>query len=82
MLAIVNVSPEDAPMRGLNQYELRINQRVICTFEHDRGVGNLSQCLRDAADAFDKRQKDIEDKHLNPEFLIDMFNRMQGSGVL
>lgn len=54
MLAIVNVSPEGAPITGTNKYEVRINSRVIATFEHDRKVGGAAQCLRDAADAVDK----------------------------
>ena len=77
MLAIVNVSDEDAPNLGVNKYELRINQRVMCEFEHDRGIGNLSECLRDAADAFDKRQKDIKERNLDPTHLVDMLLRMQ-----
>ncbi len=79
MLAIVNVSDEDAPTRGVNKYELRINQRVMCEFEHAHGVGNLSQCLRDAADAFDKRQKDIEERNLEPMYILDTLLRMQNS---
>lgn len=77
MIAIVNVSDEDTPICGVNKYELRINQRVMCEFEHDRDVGNLSQCLRDAADAFDKRQKEIEERNLEPKYLIDVLLRMQ-----
>ena len=73
MIAIVNVSDEDAPNTGINNYELRINRRVMCEFEHDRGIGNLSQCLRDAADAYDKKQKYIKE---NPNYLIDMLLRM------
>ena len=79
MLAIVNVSEEDTPTRGVNKYELRINNRVMCEFEHDRGIDNLSQCLRDAAEAFDKRQKDIEERNLDTTHLLDMLLRMQNS---
>ena len=54
MLAIVNVSPEDAPQYGINQYEVRVNNTVIASFEHDRQLGAAAQCLRDAADAVEK----------------------------
>ena len=37
---------------GLQQYELRINRRVIVTFEHVREDG-LATCLRQAAHAVD-----------------------------
>lgn len=58
MIAIVNVSPVDAPMTGKNTYEVRINQRVIATFEHDRKPDGAAQCLRDAADAIDRCRGD------------------------
>lgn len=54
MLAIVNVSPDDAPLTGRNKYEVRINSRVIATFEHDRQPDGAAQCLRDAADAIER----------------------------
>lgn len=54
MLAIVNVSPEGTPMIGLNNYEVRLNTRVIATFTHDRKPGHAAQCLRDAADAVER----------------------------
>ena len=79
MLAIVNVSDKDAPDRGINKYELRINRRVMCEFEHDRGIGNLSQCLRDAADAFDNQQKDTKEQNLDPTHLLDMLLRMKNN---
>ena len=57
MLAIVNVSPEDAPMIGVNQYEVRINKRVIASFEHHRKLNGAAQLLRDAADAVETAVK-------------------------
>ena len=57
MIVIVNVTP-DAPLKGLNKYEVRINQRVIAEFEHLRGEKGLSRRLRDAADAVDKAERD------------------------
>lgn len=77
MLAIVNVSPEDAPLTGPNQYEVRINRRVIATFEHDRQYGNAAQCLRDAADAVERCNAEQEKALL--ESLLPMFKRMQGA---
>ena len=74
MLTIVNVSPEDAPNAGMNQYEVRINKRVIATFEHDRQYGNAAQCLRDAADAVEKCRAERHDALL--QSLLPMFRRM------
>lgn len=54
MLVIVNVSPPNTPTTGINQYEVRVNQKVIASFKHDRQYMNAAQCLRDAADALEK----------------------------
>ncbi len=62
MIAIVNVSSEDTPTRGSNQYEVRINSKIICTFEHDRQYEGLAQCLRDAADAVDNHVENRNDR--------------------
>lgn len=51
MIAIVNVSKKPTPT-GPNDYELRINQNVVCTFTHKREEP-LSRCLRRAADAYE-----------------------------
>ena len=62
-IVIQNVSSDDAPMRGDNNYLIRINNSVICNFKHDRKPGGLSQCLRDAADAVDavgKNKMDVD----------------------
>ncbi len=74
MLAIVNVSPEDAPMTGINQYEVRVNHKVIATFEHDRQYGNAAQCLRDAADAIEKA--DAQKRKQLLESLLPVFGRV------
>lgn len=76
MLAIVNVSQEDAPTTGVNQYEVRINKRVIATFAHDRQYGNAAQCLRDAADAVEKCRSEHHAELL--QSLLPMFKRMSG----
>lgn len=70
MLAIVNVSPVDAPLTGPNQYEVRINSRVIATFEHDRRHNGAAQCLRDAADAVERCRE--EEKAALLEALLSM----------
>ncbi len=51
MIAIVNISSVDAPLVGLNKYEVRINDRVVTAFQHARRHDGLADCLRDAADA-------------------------------
>lgn len=53
-IIIQNISP-DAPLFGKNRYRIRINDRVICEFDHDRQISGLAQCLRDAADAVEER---------------------------
>ena len=57
MIAIVNISGSGAPETGLNKYEVRINQTVICQFIHYRKKNGLAVCLRDAADAVEKEEK-------------------------
>jgi len=51
MLAIVNVTEDDN--QELDDYEIRINQKVIGKFKHKREFNGAAQCLRDAADALD-----------------------------
>lgn len=65
MLAIVNVSPDDAPMTGRNKYEVRINRQAIATFWHDRKPDGAAQCLRDAADAIDRCREEEKEALLN-----------------
>ena len=78
MLAIVNVSPEDAPLIGRNRYEVRINRRVIATFEHDRQPDGAAQCLRDAADAVDRCR--AEEKVALLEALLNMTPNVKLNG--
>ncbi|MCP4526782.1 MAG: hypothetical protein GY833_12870 [Aestuariibacter sp.] len=71
MISIVNISDESAPLVGDNQYELRINNRVMTTFQHERSVDGLPRCLRDAADAMDaKRVKDAQ--RFNEDALLQL----------
>jgi len=51
MLAIVNVT-KDIPQE-IDDYEIRINRRVIGEFKHKREHNGAAQCLRDAANALD-----------------------------
>lgn len=52
MIAIVNVTIDDS--QELDDYEVRINKRVLTTFQHKRGIGGAARCLREAADAIDR----------------------------
>ena len=61
MLAIVNVTPEYKP-EGVNQYEVRINRRVLARFEHERTPNGAAQCLRDAADAVENCPVDNQEE--------------------
>ncbi len=49
-IIINNISDDQSPV-GVQDYELLINKKLICTFNHDRSHDGLAQCLRDAADA-------------------------------
>jgi len=81
MLAIVNVSPDDAPLTGTNKYEVRINRRVIATFEHARKPDGAAQCLRDAADAVERCR--AEDREALLKALLNMtpYAEIKGRGV-
>lgn len=74
MLAIVNVT-RNATKTGVNNYEVRVNDRVIATFEHNRNYGSAAQCLRDAADAVERCSEERQHKLLLS--LLPMFERMQ-----
>jgi len=50
MIQIINVGGN--PL-GVSEYSLRINDQELCQFEHNR-VKGLSQCLRDAAEAYER----------------------------
>ena len=54
-ITITNISNTDSPLFGVDDYQLRINNKVICKFKHKREVNGLAQCLRDAADAVDNK---------------------------
>ena len=73
MLAIVNVTENDS--QELDDYEIRVNARVIGRFKHMRGYEGAARCLRDAADALDARASTSSDELL--ESLIPVFKRMQ-----
>ena len=62
MLAIVNVTTDDT--QEFDDYEIRINAKVIGEFQHKRTIGGAAQCLRDAADALDANPHYRSDKLL------------------
>ena len=53
MIGIVNIGPHDGNPLGVRTYEVRINSRVITTFEHKRSDG-LAACLMAASEAVEK----------------------------
>lgn len=79
MIKVVNVSDVDAPLVGLNDYELRINDRVMVTFPHKRQTNGLSACLRDAADAMDA--KTIEDERRFNALILSQVANIPTSGL-
>lgn len=53
MIAIVNIGGD---LEGVCKYQLRINQKVITEFEHNR-LDDLGTCLRKAAKAADAHKQ-------------------------
>lgn len=70
MIQIVNVTPNPQPT-GLHTYEVRINGKVITTFEHYR-EDDLSTCLERAARAVGGR-KDEPYKY-DMQVIMDLLN--------
>lgn len=57
MITITNVGPFDDPHpEGLRNYELRVNKKLICKFQHVRKDG-LAVCLQLAAEAVEEAQQ-------------------------
>lgn len=53
-----------------HRYHLRVNDRLLCTFEHVRSNG-LAECLRRAADAWEKASEMPQKVSAPPIGLID-----------
>lgn len=49
-IIIQNISGDNFDYTGINQYQVRINNKVIAEFQHTRSDG-LAECLRLAAKA-------------------------------
>ncbi len=73
MLAIVNVTKDDH--QEVDDYELRVNRRVIAIFHHKRSYNGAAQCLRDAADALDAIPRDLDLEFLKS--LLPTFKQME-----
>lgn len=62
MIAIVNIGPKTDDPMGERNYEVRINEEVICYFKHNRSDG-LESCMYRAAEAVRKeneRRKNLQ----------------------
>ena len=58
MIAIVNTGPHvKSDIMGMHTYEVRINSKVITTFDHKRSDG-LVACLQKASKAVEARPDD------------------------
>ena len=55
MIAIINKGPHTNDLGGERNYEVRINDELICTFKHKRANG-LSACLMAAAQAVEENK--------------------------
>ncbi len=61
MIIVHNISKEYSST-GWQQYEVKVNDKLICTFDHKASNG-LAECLRAAGDAVeDKKNIDMEEK--------------------
>lgn len=61
MIAIINKGPHTKDLGGERNYEVRINDELICTFKHKR-IGGLAACLMAAAKAVEeKKWRDFEE---------------------
>jgi hypothetical protein len=73
-IIITNITPADQT-EGPDRYVLRINERVICEFDHERKLNGLAQCLMDAADAVEVvRKKEMDTLILKFASAITMRN--------
>ena len=57
MITIVDVGKrhdKDKDIMGWRNYEVRINEKVICKFQHHKSNG-LAQCLLKASEAIEKK---------------------------
>ena len=70
MIAIVNVT-KGGIKPGFNDYEVRINSEVICTFRHKREKG-LAHCLAAAAIAVIEYDQEEGDRKIKA--LIEMMS--------
>lgn len=73
MIAIINISPDEASLTGINKYRVQINRKVICEFEHNRTHDGLAQCLRDAADAVDAHRNK---SNITPDSILALLGEM------
>ena len=55
MISIINIGPHTQDLGGERNYEVRINDKTICTFKHSR-INGLSVCLLEAAKAVEKQK--------------------------
>lgn len=65
MIAIVNRGQTNKP--GVFLYSLQINERAVCYFEHVRSEP-LSVCLRKAAEAAERHEKELFEFLLGSSF--------------
>ena len=78
-IIIENISIH-AHAEGINQYRLRINEKLIVEFEHDRSYNGLSQCLRDAAEAVDALgYRDGDREYLSYEEMMEIIEKLKVS---
>lgn len=78
MIAIVNKGKlkgdqTDNPL-GWRKYEVRVNNKIICTFTHKR-INGLSQCLLEASRAV--KEKSLDD---TTELLLEMTKSIKKDG--
>lgn len=78
MIVIVNVTQGNKLDQELDDYEIRVNNKVIGRFKHKRAYKGAAQCLRDAADALDA-DPNLEERELLGA-LLPVFEQVQNEG--
>jgi len=62
-IIITNTTPEESRSER-DQYILRINNLVLCSFSHKKKTDGVGQCLRDAAVAYERLKEKEESEEL------------------
>jgi hypothetical protein len=75
MLTIVNVTQD--PNAKIDDYEVRVNRKVLVSFQHVRKFNGAAECLRLAADAVEAaRLNECDIDELMDALMPKLLNRL------